>query len=50
MLDNQLLSDGTYTYVYDAEGNRTARFIGADTDGTLIGIESAVDSTAGAQE
>ena len=34
-LDNQLLSDGTYTYAYDAEGNRTERFIDADADGIL---------------
>jgi RHS repeat-associated protein len=27
--------DGTYTYHYDAEGNRTARFIDADSSGTL---------------
>ena len=29
---NRLLSDGTYTYYYDAEGNRTAKFIDADHD------------------
>ena len=33
--DNRLLSDGTYRYAYDAEGNRTARFIDADADGQL---------------
>ena len=33
--DNQLLSDGTYRYAYDAEGNRTARFVDADADGVL---------------
>jgi hypothetical protein len=33
--DNRLLSDGTYTYTYDAEGNRTARFIDEDESGTL---------------
>ena len=30
--NNQLLSDGTFWYSYDAEGNRTARFIWTDTD------------------
>ncbi len=33
--DNELLSDGTYTYAYDAEGNRTAKFIDANHDGVL---------------
>jgi YD repeat-containing protein len=33
--DNQLLSDGTYWYAYDADGNRTARFIDADGDDVL---------------
>ena len=33
--DNRLLSDGTYWYAYDAEGNRTARFIDANHDGVL---------------
>jgi len=33
--DNQLLSDGTYAYTYDAEGNRTARFLDTDADGLL---------------
>ena len=32
---NRMTSDGTYTYSYDAEGNRTARFIDADSSGTL---------------
>jgi len=32
---NQLLSDGTYRYTYDAEGNRIARFIDADQSGTI---------------
>ena len=30
--NNQLLSDGTYTYEYDAEGNRTLKYIDADED------------------
>jgi YD repeat-containing protein len=25
--DNQLLSDGTYRYLYDGEGNRIAKFV-----------------------
>jgi RHS repeat-associated protein len=33
--DNRLLFDGTYTYAYDAEGNRTAKFIDANHDGVL---------------
>ena len=30
--NNQLLEDGTYRYAYDAEGNRTLRYV--DTDGS----------------
>jgi RHS repeat-associated protein len=33
--NNQLLSDGTYRYSYDAEGNRTAKFVDTDADGVL---------------
>jgi len=33
--DNRLISDGTYTYSCDAEGNRTAKFIDANADGVL---------------
>ncbi len=33
--DNRLLSDGTYRYTYDAEGNRTSKFVDADADGVL---------------
>jgi len=33
--DNRLLSDGTYYYAYDDEGNRTARFIDVNEDGVL---------------
>ena len=33
--DNRLISDGTYTYSYDAEGNRTAKFIDTNHDGEL---------------
>jgi len=33
--NNQLLSDGTYRYQYDEEGNRTLRFVDTDSSGTL---------------
>jgi len=33
--NNQLLSDGTYRYVYDQEGNRTIRYVDEDSSGTL---------------
>ena len=33
--NNQLLADGTYAYLYDLEGNRTAKFIDADESGTI---------------
>jgi hypothetical protein len=33
--DKQLLSDGTYTYTNDAEGNRVAKFIDANSNGEL---------------
>jgi RHS repeat-associated protein len=33
--DNQLLSDGIYRYTYDAEENRTAKFVDTDADGVL---------------
>jgi YD repeat-containing protein len=32
---NRLVSDGEYRYLYDAEGNRIARFIDVDEDGVL---------------
>jgi len=32
---NRLISDGTCTYSYDAEGNRTARWTDVDADGVL---------------
>lgn len=34
-LDNRLTTDGVFTYLYDAEGNRTARFVDEDESGTL---------------
>ncbi len=33
--NNRLLSDGTYRYLYDAEGNRTHRFIDNNQNGQL---------------
>jgi YD repeat-containing protein len=33
--NNQLLSDGTYRYQYDAEGNRTHRLIDVNQNGQL---------------
>jgi YD repeat-containing protein len=33
--DNRLLSDGTYRYEYDGEGNRVARWSDANADGVL---------------
>jgi len=41
-LDNRLLSDGAYCYAYDAEGNRTARFVDANADGLLDAADSDV--------
>jgi RHS repeat-associated protein len=32
---NRLLSDGTYRYAYDAEGNNTAKFVDTNPGGTL---------------
>jgi RHS repeat-associated protein len=40
--NNELLSDGTYTYTYDAEGNRTSKFIDANADGVLDSGDTAV--------
>ncbi len=40
--DNELLSDGTYTYAYDGEGNRTAKFIDANHDGVLDAGDTTV--------
>ncbi|MBX3414200.1 MAG: HNH endonuclease [Pirellulales bacterium] len=34
-VNNRLLSDGTYTYQYDAEGNLTQRYVDVDASGTL---------------
>jgi RHS repeat-associated protein len=40
--DNELLCDGTYTYTYDAEGNRTAKFIDTNADGVLDSGDTSV--------
>ncbi|MBX3414202.1 MAG: RHS repeat protein [Pirellulales bacterium] len=34
-VNNRLVSDGVYRYGYDAEGNRTSRYVDADSSGTL---------------
>ena len=36
------MSDGTYTYQYDNEGNRTARFIDANSDGVLDSGDTSI--------
>lgn len=41
-VNNRLVSDGTYTYQYDAEGNRTARFVDEDESETLNSGDSDV--------
>jgi len=43
---NRLLCDGTYTYQYDAEGNRTARFVDVDLDGQLSAGDTDVTAYA----
>jgi len=40
--NNQLLSDGTYRYAYDTEGNRTLKFVDADQSGTLTAGDTDV--------
>ena len=40
--NNRLTSDGTYAYLYDAEGNRTHRFIDADASGTITTGDTAI--------
>jgi RHS repeat-associated protein len=39
---NRLAFDGTYTYSYDSEGNRTARFIDLDANGALSAGDTEV--------
>ena len=39
---NRLLTDGTYTYQYDNEGNRTARFVDNDSSGTLNSGDTSI--------
>jgi len=45
-LDNLLLSDGTYRYLYDAEGNRTVRFIDVNEDGLLGSGDTSITQYA----
>ena len=37
-----MLTDGTYTYQYDNEGNRTARFVDNDSSGTLNSGDTSI--------
>ncbi len=37
-----MLSDGTYTYEYDNEGNRTARFIDANSNGVIDSGDTSI--------
>ena len=37
-----MLTDGTYTYRYDNEGNRTARFVDNDSSGTLNSGDTSI--------
>jgi len=39
--NNQLLFDGVYSYLYDPEGNRTARFIDVNVNGLLDAGDTA---------
>ena len=42
--NNLTTSDGTYTYLYDAEGNRTARFVDGQSSGAGHGELSSGDT------
>jgi len=44
--NNQLTSDGQFTYAYDREGHRTARFVDNDADGLLSSGDSQVTQCA----
>jgi RHS repeat-associated protein len=44
--DNRLLSDGTYAYAYDNEGNRIARFVDVNADGQLDAGDTRVTEYA----
>jgi RHS repeat-associated protein len=44
--NNEILFDGTYTYTYDAEENRTAKFIDANHDGVLDAGDTNVTTYA----
>jgi hypothetical protein len=39
-----LLSDGTYRYTYDGEGNRILRYVDADHSGTLNAGDTDITS------
>ena len=42
---NRLVSDGTYRYLYDAQGSRTARFVDANANGLVwvSGVRPTLD-------
>ena len=44
--NNQLVSDGTYRYLYDGEGNRTAKFIDANSNGVIDSGDSDITTYA----
>ena len=44
--NNQLLFDGVFSYCYDPEGNRTARFIDVNANGLLDAGDTAVTTYA----
>ncbi len=44
--NNQLLFDGVYSYLYDPEGNRTARFIDVNVNGLLDAGDTAATTYA----
>ncbi len=44
--NNQLLFDGIYSYLYDPEGNRTARFIDVNANGLLDAGDTAATTYA----
>jgi RHS repeat-associated protein len=44
--NNQLLSDGVYRYAYDAEGNRSLRYVDEDESGTLTSGDTDITAYA----
>ena len=40
--DNRMTSDGTYNYTYDAEGNRTAKFVDNNANGVLDAGDTSI--------